>query len=121
MQDLYDRMVHNLYSINYVWALVAGFLVMFMQAGFMLVETGLCRAKNASHTSAMNFMIYPLGCFAFWVYGFAIGWGNWWNGPVAPGWYPSLGPGLVGCSMKVGDWARQSMRLARQLARLPMA
>jgi len=94
MQDLYDRMAHNLYSINYVWALVAGFLVMFMQAGFMLVETGLCRAKNASHTAAMNLMIYPLGCLAFWVYGFAIGWGNWWNGPVAPGWFPSLGPGL---------------------------
>jgi Amt family ammonium transporter len=47
--DLYDRIVHNLYSINYVWALVAGFLVMFMQAGFMLVETGLCRAKNSAH------------------------------------------------------------------------
>ena len=92
--DLYDRIVHNLYSINYVWALIAGFLVMFMQAGFMLVETALCRAKNSAHTAAMNLMIYPLGCFAFWVYGFAIGWGNWWNGPVAPGWYPSLGPGL---------------------------
>src|SRR4029077_659041 len=38
--DLYDRIAHNLYSINYVWALIAGFLVMFMQAGFMLVETG---------------------------------------------------------------------------------
>ena len=94
MQDLYDRMAHNLYSINYVWALVAGFLVMFMQAGFMFVETGLCRAKNSAHTAAMNLMIYPLGCLAFWVYGFAIGWGNWWNGPVAPGWFPSLGPGL---------------------------
>jgi Amt family ammonium transporter len=91
---LYDRIAHNLYSINYVWLLVTGFLVMFMQAGFMLVETGLCRAKNASHTSAMNFLIYPLGCIAFWAYGFAIGWGNWWNGPVPPGWYPSLGPGL---------------------------
>ena len=93
-QDLYDRIAHNLYSINYVWALIAGFLVMFMQAGFMLVETGLCRAKNSAHTAAMNLMIYPLGCLAFWVYGFAIGWGNWWNGPVAPGWFPSLGPGL---------------------------
>ena len=30
-----------------VWTLVTGFLVMFMQAGFMFVETGLCRAKNA--------------------------------------------------------------------------
>jgi ammonium transporter, Amt family len=92
--QLYDRITHNLYSINYVWTLIAGFLVMFMQAGFMYVETGLCRAKNAGHTSAMNFMIYPLGCLAFWVYGFALGWGNWWNGPVPPGWYPSLGPGL---------------------------
>jgi Amt family ammonium transporter len=42
----------------------------------------------------MNMMIYPLGCFAFYVYGFALGWGNWWNGPVPPGWYASLGPGL---------------------------
>jgi Amt family ammonium transporter len=86
-------MVHNLFSINMVWVLVTGFLVMFMQAGFALVETGLCRAKNSSHTMAMNFMIYPLGCFAFWAYGFAFGWGNWFNGPVAPGWYSSLGPG----------------------------
>ena len=101
VQDVYDRMAHNLYSINFVWALVAGFLVMFMQAGFMFVETGLCRAKNASHTAAMNFMIYPLGCFAFWTYGFAIGWGNWWNGPVPPGWYASLGPGLSTLS---GGW-----------------
>ncbi len=100
--DLYDRISHNLYSINYVWALVAGFLVMFMQAGFMYVETGLCRAKNSAHTSAMNLMIYPLGCLAFWVYGFAIGWGNWWNGPVAPGWYPSLGPGLSLLNSGVG-------------------
>ncbi len=92
--DLYARVVHNLYSINYVWLLVTGFLVMFMQAGFMFVETGLIQAKHAAHTSAMNFMVYPLGCFAFWAYGFAIGWGNWWNGPVPPVWYPSLGPGL---------------------------
>jgi ammonium transporter, Amt family len=101
IQDVYDRMVHNLYSINFVWALVAGFLVMFMQAGFMLVETGLCRAKNSSHTAAMNLMIYPLGGIAFFIYGFAIGWGNWWNGPVPPGWFASLGPGL---SVLNGGW-----------------
>jgi Amt family ammonium transporter len=93
MPDLYDRIVHNLFSINMVWAMVTGFLVMFMQAGFAMVETGMCRAKNAAHTFAMNFMIYPLGCLGFWVYGFAFGWGNWFNGPVPPGWYSSLGPG----------------------------
>ena len=101
IQDVYDRMAHNLYSINFVWALVTGFLVMFMQAGFMLVETGLCRAKNSAHTSAMNLLIYPLGGLGFWIYGFAIGWGNWWNGPVPPGWYASLGPGL---SVLNGGW-----------------
>lgn len=91
---LYDRIVHNLFSINMVWTLIAGFLVMFMQAGFAMVETGLCRAKNAGHTMSMNMMIYPLGCIAFYVYGFALGWGNWWNGPVPDGWYAALGPGL---------------------------
>ena len=100
--DLYDRITHNLYSINFVWTLIAGFMVMFMQAGFAMVEGGLCRAKNSSHTFAMNFMIYPLGCLAFWVYGFGIGWGNWFNGPVPPGWYASLGPGLATLDSGIG-------------------
>lgn len=100
--DVYDRVAHNLFAINFVWVLIAGFLVMFMQAGFMMVEVGLCRAKNAAHTAAMNFMVYPLGCLAFWAYGFAIGWGNWWNGPVPPGWYASLGPGLSVLNSGVG-------------------
>ncbi|HEX7481173.1 MAG TPA: ammonium transporter [Polyangiales bacterium] len=91
--DLYDRIAHNMFSINIIWTLITGFLVMFMQAGFAMVETGMCRAKNASHTMAMNMMIYPLGLLGFWVYGFALGWGNWFNGPVPPGWYSSLGPG----------------------------
>ncbi len=102
-------MIHNFYSINIVWTMVTGFLVMFMQAGFMMVETGLCRAKNASHTSAMNLMIYPLGCISFWIYGFALGWGNWFNGPVAPaGWYASLGPGLAIMNEGVGIGADPS-------------
>src|SRR5439155_724638 len=59
-------------AIIFVWTLVAGFLVMFMQAGFALVETGLCRAKNANHTMMMNFMVYGFGMFAYWVMGFAL-------------------------------------------------
>ena len=92
--DDFDRIVHNLFSINIVWTLVTGFLVMFMQTGFAMVETGLCRAKNASHTFSMNFMIYPLGCLAFWAYGFGIGWGNTSNAPAGPGvMVHALGPG----------------------------
>jgi Amt family ammonium transporter len=59
-----------------VWVLVTGFLVMFMQAGFAMVETGLTRAKNVAHTMAMNFMIYPLGMIGFYVAGFAIMFGG---------------------------------------------
>jgi Amt family ammonium transporter len=59
-------------SINFVWTLVAGFLVMFMQAGFALVETGFTRAKNASHTMAMNFMVYGIAMLAYWAIGFGL-------------------------------------------------
>jgi Amt family ammonium transporter len=59
-------------SVNIVWTLVTGFLVMFMQAGFALVETGLTRAKNAGHTMAMNFLVYAIGILGFWAVGFAL-------------------------------------------------
>lgn len=63
---------HNKISINFVWTLVCGFLVMFMQAGFAMAETGFTRAKNAGHTMAMNFMVYALGLLGYWACGFAI-------------------------------------------------
>jgi ammonium transporter, Amt family len=63
---------HTKVALNYVWVLVACFLVMFMQAGFALAETGFTRAKNAAHTMAMNFMCYGLGMLGFWVCGFAL-------------------------------------------------
>jgi Amt family ammonium transporter len=59
-------------AINFVWTLVTGFLVMFMQAGFAIVETGLARAKNANHTMMMNFMVYGVGMLAYWLIGFSI-------------------------------------------------
>jgi Amt family ammonium transporter len=73
---LSDSVGHNRVAINFVWTLVTGFLVMFMQAGFALVETGLCRAKNAGHTMSMNFMIYPMGMLGFYLCGFAFMFGG---------------------------------------------
>lgn len=67
---------HNKIAINMVWVLIAGFLVMFMQAGFAMVESGMTRAKNAIHTMAMNFMIYPLGMIGFFLCGFAFMFGG---------------------------------------------
>ena len=67
---------HAKIAINFVWTLIAGFLVMFMQAGFALVETGFCRAKNASHTFFMNFAVYFLGMTGFFITGYALMMGN---------------------------------------------
>jgi len=72
LADVVNQAGQNRIAINFVWTLITGFLVMFMQAGFAIVETGLCRAKNANHTMMMNFMVYGFGMFAFWVCGFAI-------------------------------------------------
>lgn len=70
--DALNQIGQNKVAINFVWTLITGFLVMFMQAGFAIVETGLCRAKNANHTMMMNFMVYGVGMLAYWLIGFAI-------------------------------------------------
>jgi len=70
--DLANQIGQNKIAINFTWTLVCGFLVMFMQAGFAVVETGLCRVKNANHTMMMNFMVYGVGMLAYWLIGFAI-------------------------------------------------
>src|SRR5574337_548982 len=72
LQEVAETVGHNKIAINMMWTLIAGFLVMFMQAGFALVETGFCRAKNASHTMLMNFLVYAIGMTGYWVLGFGL-------------------------------------------------
>jgi Amt family ammonium transporter len=75
-------------SLNLAWVLICAFLVMFMQLGFALVETGFTRSKNAVHTMAMNFVIYPIGVVGFWLVGYGIAMGG------VEGWR-SLGPSVT--------------------------
>jgi ammonium transporter, Amt family len=70
--DVANQVGQNKIGINFTWTLICGFLVMFMQAGFAMVEAGLCRVKNANHTYMMNFFVYGCGLFAYWILGFAI-------------------------------------------------
>jgi Amt family ammonium transporter len=72
LTDVANQVGQNKIGINFTWTLIAGFLVMFMQAGFAMVEAGLCRVKNANHTYMMNFTVYACGLFAYWLIGFAI-------------------------------------------------
>jgi Amt family ammonium transporter len=81
VEEIADYVGHNRVAINMMWVLVAGFLVMFMQAGFALAETGFTRAKNVGHTMMMNFMVYAIGMTGYWICGFALHMGG--LGPIA--------------------------------------
>lgn len=74
--EIADAVGHNKIASNIMWTLITGFLVMFMQAGFAMVETGFTRAKNVAHTMGMNFLVYSLGVVGFYICGFALMFGG---------------------------------------------
>jgi Amt family ammonium transporter len=57
---------------NYLWTLIAAFLVFFMQPGFAMVETGFTRAKNAANIMMKNMMDFCIGSICFWAIGFGL-------------------------------------------------
>ena len=67
-------------AVDFVWVLVCGFLVMFMQAGFACVEAGFCRSKNTTNLLTKNLMDFVAGSLAFWAVGYAILMGTDWKG-----------------------------------------
>lgn len=62
--------------ITFIWMLVAGFLVYFMQAGFAMVEAGFCRAKNANNLMMKNLLDFVMGSLAYFAIGFAFMYGT---------------------------------------------
>jgi Amt family ammonium transporter len=81
LTELAKNLADTQTALNIVWTIVAGALVMFMQAGFALVETGLTRAKNAAHTMGMNFFVYAIGIVGYYFVGFGLQMGG--MGPMA--------------------------------------
>ena len=63
---------HTDLGLNNLWIIIGAVLVIFMQAGFALVETGFCRAKHAAHVVSTNFAIFGLGLVAYFLVGFPI-------------------------------------------------
>lgn len=86
-------------STNLLWICVGGALVMFMQGGFALVETGFTRKKNAAHTMGMNVAIFGTAFAAFFVVGYALMFGGY-SFPNLFGYDTAVGSGLVGN----GNW-----------------
>ncbi len=58
--------------LTVIWTLICSFLVIFMQAGFAMMETGFTRAKNAGHTMAMNMMVFVFGVLGYLIFGYAL-------------------------------------------------
>ena len=63
-------------NANILWTLLAAILVMFMQAGFAMVESGFTRSKNAGNILMKNLLDFSAGAVIFFLFGFAIMFGS---------------------------------------------
>src|SRR6058998_4385136 len=63
-------------AINSIWVIVAGCLVMFMQAGFAFLEIGFSRGKNAGTVVAKILTNFSIAAILYWAVGFAFAFGN---------------------------------------------
>jgi ammonium transporter, Amt family len=63
-------------AVNTTWVIVAGVLVMFMQAGFLFLEVGFSRAKNAGIGVVKILTNYSICAIAYWAVGFALAFGG---------------------------------------------
>lgn len=85
-------------NLNTIWVLIAAILVIFMNAGFCMLEAGLCRQKNAVNILTKNLIVFALASIAYWVigYSFMFGQGN----PIigGGGWFLSGDPETYGLS-----------------------
>ena len=83
-------------TLDNVFVLVATVLVVFMHAGFVLVEAGLTRAKNAGNIVMKNLINFSIGAVVFFAVGFAIAFGGGLDG---------LGAYIGGGGWFIGDGA----------------
>ena len=59
-----------------LWLVVAGSLVFFMNAGFAMLEAGLCQTRNSTNVLAKNLIVFCISILAFWTLGFGLMFGN---------------------------------------------
>ncbi|KPC70296.1 ammonium transporter [Thermoactinomyces vulgaris] len=66
-------------AVDGVWVMLSAILVLFMQAGFVLLEAGATRMKNAGHIAGKQLLGFSVAALAFWAvgYGLTFGEGSW--------------------------------------------
>jgi Amt family ammonium transporter len=85
-----ETVIHLAYSIDTFYFLMSGALVMWMAAGFAMLEAGLVRGKNTVEILTKNVALYSIACIMYMVVGYNIMYGDG-NG-VIPGLSFFLGP-----------------------------
>ncbi len=88
------------YAVDQVWLVVAAILVMFMQAGFALVEAGFTQAKNAGNIIMKNVMDFSVGAVVYWAVGFALAYG----GTSVGGLFAHGGVYFFSDNTRAGEW-----------------
>lgn len=84
-------------TLDAIWILIAAILVIFMNAGFCMLEAGLCRQKNAVNILAKNLIVFALATIAFWAIGFSLMFGAEGNPFLGlGGWFVSGVPETYG-------------------------
>ncbi|WP_127585159.1 ammonium transporter [Paenibacillus koleovorans] len=63
-------------AVDAVWIMLAAILVIFMQAGFALLESGSTRMKNAGHVAGKTILTFGIAALAFWAVGFGLAFGD---------------------------------------------
>lgn len=79
-----DTVIHLAYSIDTFYFLMSGALVMWMAAGFSMLEAGLVRSKNTVEILTKNVALYSIACIMYMVVGYNLMYGGGPNG-VIPG------------------------------------
>lgn len=71
-------MMNTTFLLNSLWVMVGAVLVILMIGGFILLETGSTRMKNAGHIAGKTILTFSIGSIVFWAvgYGLAFGKGN---------------------------------------------
>jgi Amt family ammonium transporter len=63
-------------AVNGVWVMLGAILVIFMQAGFALLEAGSTRMKNSGHVAGKTILTFGICAIVYWAFGFGIAFGD---------------------------------------------
>jgi Amt family ammonium transporter len=91
------------FALDTFYFLISGVLVMWMAAGFAMLEAGLVRSKNTTEILTKNVVLYAIACTMFLFVGYNI----MYVDNAAGGWLPSLG-GLIGSQAEGADHSLES-------------